>query len=735
MLKHINQAYKITFIYLVVGILWIIFSDRIILFFFNDPLYITKIQTYKGIFYVIISSLLIFFLVYKEIKRKNSLIKFIEEYNRFNNIIIENIEDFDILLIDKDYIITAYQGKELKKFLDIKQNIGNKILKIIENNSEFSKLKNIILNNTDSKKTEIININDQKYQVKKILTDDKEYTILIFKNITYFIKIISSLEEQKQQIENLNKELHNSKEKLEDILQKMTESEKKYRTFYDNINDGAFILNYCEDWECSKFIDVNQKMTEILGFSREEFLKMSISDVTKPEEVSKIKNIFSQFSSFRHQYIEINFISKKNRVIPIELSFHLYEEDGKNMIFATARDIRERIKFIKKLEKARKKAEESDRLKSAFLANISHEIRTPMNGIIGFSELLCQEDISLEQRKMYINYIRKSSDQLLAVINDILDISRLEIGELQLYENEFSLNSLIDYCYEHLKEKILESGKNINIKTYKDKKENEDFIIADQRRIQQILENLIDNAYKFTKEGEINFGYKLNDNLLELFVEDSGIGIPKDKISIIFESFRQIDYSHSREYGGTGLGLAIVKGLVNLMHGSIEVKSELNKGTLFNIKIPIKTTIDKHIGVTEKLQLDTYKQEEKIINPEEKTVVIVEDNKENAELLIEYATTLDLKTIKFYKGSEVVEFIKKNKNIDLILMDIRLPDVNGLEVTKRLLKINPNLKIIAQTAFASFDDKMKCLKAGCIDYISKPISYQDFVNIIRKYLS
>jgi len=737
MLNIRNQAFKITFIYFILGVFWIIFSDRILLMLFNDPFNITKIQTSKGIFYVLISSLLIFFLVYKEIKRKNNLIRLIENYNKFNNVIIENIEDFDVLLIDKKYTLIAYQGKYLQNNLNIKKYIGENIFSIIEINPELIYIKNIIIKATDLSNN-LIQINDQTYEVKKIYSENQEYIILIFKNITNYIKIISSLEEQKKQIENLNKELNYNKEKLEELLKKISESEKKYHTFFDNINDGAFILEFCDNWENSKFLEINQKMIEILGYSRQEFLNMSISNLITTEDLEKTKKNLTQLSSFQHEYIEVNFINYKNKTIPVELSLHLYEEDKKMMIFATVRDIRERLKLIKKLQKAREKAEESDRLKSAFLANISHEIRTPMNGIIGFSELLCQEDISLEQRRIYLNYIRKSSDQLLNVINDILDISRLEIGELQLYESEFSLNSLIDNCYNFLLEKINESGKKINVKVYKGKNFNEDFIISDQKRIKQILENLLDNSFKFTKEGEIKFGYILNENLLEIYVQDTGIGIPEDKISIIFETFRQIDYSHSREYGGTGLGLAIVKGLVDLMQGNIDINSEINKGTKITIKIPIKKSIiDKDIKNKDYEDTKTKKLETKEfeITKEKMPIVIVEDNKENAELLAEYAATLNLNVIKFYKGSDVVEFCKKNNNIQLIFMDIRLPDVNGLEITKRLLKINPKLKIIAQTAFASLDDKMKCLKAGCIDYISKPISYKDFVGIIEKHIS
>lgn len=508
----------------------------------------------------------------------------------------------------------------------------------------------------------------------------------------------------------------------------MLDDTNKYRLFFDYINDAAYIHEIDRLNNYGKFLEVNQKMVEQLGYSKEELLKMYPHDLVAPESHDKIKRSEIQLLRNKHQYLEIEHISKEGKRIPVEVSLHLFEVDDKKLVFGTVRDIWEQKKYIRKLKKAKEKAEESDRLKSAFLSNMSHEIRTPMNGLVGFSELIVQDGLSRDQKLHYNKLIKKSAEHLLSIVNDILDISRIETGQMVLVKEECSLNEIIDKVYQHLVYLLKARQSAPDVHCYKYFDNGNDFIISDRSRLIQVLSNLVDNAAKFTVNGGIQMGYIVNAKQdLEFFVKDSGIGIPENKLPVIFERFRQVDDSHTREYGGAGLGLPIAKGIVELMGGKMWSDSVLGKGTTISFTIPWNKSV-KYGAKKEtegRIQLPDFSK---------KTIMIVEDNPENLLFLEALAGFYNLSVVKASRGEDAIHFVKQNHQIDLILMDIRLPDINGFEVTKTIKKLI-SIPIIAQTAYTSSDDQAQCYKAGCDDYISKPIFNEEFEKILVKYLS
>lgn len=369
---------------------------------------------------------------------------------------------------------------------------------------------------------------------------------------------------------------------------------------------------------------------------------------------------------------------------------------------------------LKELGIAKKKAEESDKLKSSFLANMSHEIRTPLNSILGFSELLYSENLTFEKKKSYLDIIYSSGVQLLTVINDIIDISKMESNQLDIFYKECDLNKLLDPIKSEFElAKNRKNKKNIAIKLTGKLPASKSITITDCVRLKQILSNLINNALKYTNEGSVEFGYSLNDeNFLQFYVKDTGMGISEENKSIVFDQFRQADITEKKVLGGTGLGLTISKGLVELLGGKIWFESKENIGSTFYFTIPYKKP---------EKQKPEKKTSKKNIDLSDKTILVVDDHDDVHSYFQATLKNTNCELLHARSGLDAIQICSENKKIGLVLLDIQLPDMNGFEVIKSVQKINNNLPIIAQTAYALTGDREKALAAGCKAYISKPI--------------
>jgi signal transduction histidine kinase len=389
--------------------------------------------------------------------------------------------------------------------------------------------------------------------------------------------------------------------------------------------------------------------------------------------------------------------------------------------------LKESLKKVQKinneLEVAKMKSEESDKLKSAFLANMSHEIRTPMNGIIGFSKMLNRPDLSEVKRNQYTLIINEMCQQLLHLIDDIIDISKIETGQIKIHETKTNINDIIIKLFSFYNPIAVKS--NINLYVQKSLTDEDSEVITDQVKLRQILDNLLSNAIKFTQKGYVKYGYLLKNNFLEFYVEDTGIGIPRNLQKTIFERFSQIEKGASKLYGGTGLGLSISKAFVEKLKGEIWVKSRQNKGSTFSFAIPYNPVNmkDSDSGRVTGEEKDRQKP----------VILIVEDEEVNFLYFQEVIIDMNVEILHAKSGNEAIDICKKNSKIDLILMDIKLPDIDGYEVVKRIKKCRGSLPIIAQTAYAMAGDKEKAINAGCIDYISKPIDDKDLVCKIKQY--
>ncbi len=447
--------------------------------------------------------------------------------------------------------------------------------------------------------------------------------------------------------------------------------------------------------------------------------------VIHPDDLEKVKAALKKTLELNVTY------AAEYRVVWSDGSIHhisargkfLSDVKGNLMISGINWDITERKLEEMEIIKAKEHAETNDRLKSAFLANMSHEIRTPMNGILGFSEILKEPGLTGEEQQKYINIIEKSGIRMLNIINDIVDISKIESGLMRLNLSESNINEQIDYICTFFMPEVKAKGMKLYCKNALPAKEA--IIKTDREKLYAIFTNLVKNAIKFSKEGTIEIGYLKKNKILEFYVKDTGIGIPKEKQEAIFERFIQANSADIRVSQGAGLGLSITKAYVEMLGGKIWLESEEGVGSTFYFTLPYKTDKDN-----ESIELHPA-HSEKTNQVRKLKILIVEDDEVSEKLIYSIVKLLGRDIIYAKTGVEAVEASKRNPDIDVILMDIRIPGIDGYEATRQIRKFNKEVVIIAQTAYGLSGDREKAIEAGCNEYIAKPVTKDKMVGMIK----
>lgn len=500
----------------------------------------------------------------------------------------------------------------------------------------------------------------------------------------------------------------------EDALRR---SEERNKALLDANPDLMFVLD-----KEGVFVDYHASNYMVLYAPSEDFIGKEISEVL-PSEIAELT----------HHHLAQVFQSGQLRVYNYQLEANGEVRDfesrlvlcGNSHALSIIRDITERKLAEQELIIAKEHAEQSDRLKSAFLANMSHEIRTPMNGILGFAGLLKDPDLTGDEQEEYINIIEKSGARMLEIINDIIDISKIESGQMDVFISETNINDQITYIYKFFKPEVEEKGLKFSYKNPLPSKDA--FFHTDREKLYSILTNLVKNAVKFTPAGAIELGYQPKETHIEFFVKDTGIGIPPDRQEAIFERFVQSDLDDKEAFQGAGLGLAISKAYVEMLGGNIRVESQKDQGSVFYFTISV---IPDSASKTSNKKVPAGKVREPRIG--KLKILIVEDD-DISDLLITIAVRrISFEVLHAKTGTEAVEICRNTPDINLVLMDIKMPEMDGYEITRQIRQFNKKVVIIAQTAYGLTGDREKALEAGCDDYISKPINQRLLIDLIQK---
>ena len=523
-----------------------------------------------------------------------------------------------------------------------------------------------------------------------------------------------------------NEEKAKRAKELIEALAKAEDFENKFKQITENIDEVFWLRTK------SEMIYVSPSFEKIWGvpcqdiYDNPEIITEKIHPEDKPlvHEIFHTKE-FKEKGLFEYEY---RIIRPDNKIYWINTKTVAIIDDTDQIIkrVGVASDYTEKHKSLEELILAKEQAEKSDRLKSAFLANMSHEIRTPMNGILGFAELLNEPNLSGEKQHEYIKIIEKSGVRMLNIINNIIDISKIEADLMHLHINVVEINEKIEFIYTFFKPEVEEKGMQLLFKNSLPSKVAT--IRTDIEKFYSILTNLVKNAIKYSKEGVIEFGYLKKGEFLEFYVKDTGIGISKDMKSAIFERFIQADITDKMALQGAGLGLSISKAYVEMLGGKIWVESEEGIGSTFYFTLPFNSEPEeKKVNKKNILGQNGKDQIRKL------KILIVEDDEISEKLVAIELTDFTSKISIARNGIEAIEVCRNNPDTDLILMDIQMPVMNGHEATRQIRQFNKDVVIIAQTAFGLSGDREKAIAAGCNDYIAKPINRTELLELLQKH--
>ncbi len=512
------------------------------------------------------------------------------------------------------------------------------------------------------------------------------------------------------------------------VEEELRESNKKINTIINNLKGVIFRCRNDKNWTM-KFI--SEGISELAGYESDDFIENKVRSFTSivyaPDRSRVANDIRKSLENDSTYTIEYRIATSTGAIKWVwERGRAAYDGPEINFIEGFITDITDRKHVEEELIRAKEKAEESDRLKTAFLHNISHEIRTPMNAIVGFTTLLDSPDLDNDSRRQYMDIIFQSSNQLLSIITDIVDISNIEVGHVKLSIGTVNINTLIKNLFDQFSLRAKQQG--IELSYVNTLTDDTSFVLTDGTKLIQVLTNLINNALKFTPRGAIEFGYTLRDNDVEFFVKDSGIGIDNENFDKIFNRFYQIESSLSKQFSGTGLGLAISKAYIELMGGRIWLTSRPGKGTTFFFTIPHDNP--ETLNFTTKA-VNTQSTMSKASG---RTILVAEDDRINFLLIREILSKTGIVILWAANGEEAVEICRKNNEIDILLLDIKMPIMDGYEALKIIKTFRPTLPVVAITAYAQETDKEKAIAEGCVAHITKPIDRTQLFGVLQKYL-
>lgn len=638
---------------------------------------------------------------------QNQQQKLIKNEARYR-LLAENIADVIFNLdLDLNYQYISPSIQKMRGY-DPKELIGRNIKEFVTPES-YKKLKSTFLKFVQKTK------NGYQYsKVEKTL----ELQILTKSRQTIWIEVHASamIDDRKQIIGILG---------IARDITKRKQITDELRKIYEAIKQSPVSIEITDTQ--GRFEYVNDAFTQLTGYSFKDLegrnTSIHKSGMMPPE---LYRDLWKTIKDGRIWTGEMNNRKKDGSTYWCRLTISPLKDDNGKIInyFGAKEDVTERKKLIDDLIEARNKAQESDRLKSAFLANMSHEIRTPMNGILGFTRLLGDENIPDDQRKSFIQLINKSGDRLMETIEEILEISKIEVGNVPVEKTDVIPSQTLHYLFSFFQPQCDEKGIELELQIEKECSDLQ--IYTDQNKLESILTNLLKNAIKFTLEGKITLGAFVINKRLHLYVKDTGVGIPADQLNHVFERFVQADNTFNRGYEGSGLGLAIAKGHAALINAQIEATSKENEGSTFVLHLPIVKPSEYKTDKTP--EDDTHLKTSRI------KILVAEDDDISLEYLLVLLEEGSFDIVIAKTGVEVLEQLNAHPDTALVILDIRMPGMSGIEAIKKIREFNSKIPVIAQSAFAMPEEVESAMQAGCNDYLTKPLKKDELYKTMNKYL-
>lgn len=558
--------------------------------------------------------------------------------------------------------------------------------------------------------------------------------IIIICTIIYFYtvklkRVNRELAKRNSVIGEINKVLEEKNRHLtnqtEEITKELSDSEKFYSMLIESADDG--ISFYDQDWNLNY---ANTAFYSLIGVGKNEYSNNRYETFVHPDDINYHAQRIEALKKFGSYDGELRLKHSDGHYVNLSTRSVIIKDDNSKILgsLTISRDITSLKQIHEDLIQAKVEAETSNKLKASFLANISHEIRTPLNSVVGFANLLLSEDISKASKEEYIEHINHNSEKLLQIIGDIIDLSRLESSQIEITYEEASLSEIINEVIEETRQSIKRNEKPI-ILTLKNQFEiNGDLIFTDRIWLKRVLIHLLDNAVKFTLEGSVELSYAKEEDNIIFKIKDTGIGINKENLVRIFEEFRQEINGHHRPFEGLGVGLTLAKEVIERMGGKIFVESEKGIGSEFRFTIPYRPA-----GST-KFKKRNTDQVSIPLNWSSKKCLLVDDNKDVLIYLNRILLDTGINILTARSGPEAISLIKNTPDIDVVLLDMQMPEMDGIEATKEIRNIRKNLPIIAQTAFVFEDDKDIILKAGCDACLIKPIRKEHLLTVLSGFI-
>jgi PAS domain S-box-containing protein len=530
------------------------------------------------------------------------------------------------------------------------------------------------------------------------------------------------LVEVKKEVARIKRDMENQRDKM---AKELADTDKLHGILIEAADDG--ISFYDEDWN---LVFANSAFYSVIGISRDDYNSMHTDSLIHPDDAGFSANRKKILAGEGVYNAQIRIRHRNGDYVTLSTKTVQIKNDTGDVIgsLTISRDISAVVQIHEELIKARDEAEASNRLKTSFMANISHEIRTPLNSVVGFANLLLADNTTADTREEYVEHINYNSEKLLQIIGDIIDLSRLESSQMEISYEEASISEIVREVADDTARLIKRQEKPILMSIRNSFQEISDLIFTDSIWLKRVLNHLMDNAVKFTLEGSVELSYSLEGSMLSFRVKDTGIGIKKENLETIFEEFRQEIDGHHRPFEGLGVGLTLVKEVVERMGGSVNVTSEKGMGSEFTLLIPYRP------AGTIKVKQPRHDESELLKDWSSKRCLIVDDNRDVLTYLKRILLDTGIDVVAARSGPEALKIMGQDKTIDVVLLDMQMPEMNGIEVTREIRKIRGNIPIVAQTAFVFEDDKDIILEAGCDACLVKPIRKEQLISVLGSFI-